>query len=501
MKRQIFFIILLASALLVSAKGLRPLVWVLDAGHGGHDQGTQAENVLEKDVNLRIVKELHSLLKKHKSGIKVILTRDDDRYLTLDERCQIANKANADLFLSVHVNYALSNPFLSGTETFYSNIRAAKDAVRAGSLSRTNERSELLAWLVQKNYFDAGRPSNRGAKSYDYYVLQNTDMPAALTEVGFISNHEECLYLSSKKGQREIATMLFNALMEYYTTTQAKTHTETLQRLRRSGGMQSGVVADRLDVRTSREMGQQVATAVREDVVYAASTSSSDANSSIGEVVAYFEPNGKANFSVTQEVADQLEVPDKQELATKPVSKESKPLAEKVKPSSENGKSVEKPSLEKDKSAVKESSAVKEKSADKPSADKPSADKTPADKPSAVKEKSVEKEKTVEKVKSVDPELDPVASAPSPSIPVFSVQVFAVSGELKAGDPKLKGLKPVRFVQSGNMRKVLYGETTDVKQARATLAKVRELFPDAFLVAYLNDQPITIGEAMQLQNP
>ena len=86
----------------------------------------------------------------------------------------------------------------------------------------------------------------------------------------------------------------------------------------------------------------------------------------------------------------------------------------------------------------------------------------------------------------------------SPSIPVFSIQIVAVSAELKLDDERLKGLSPVTFVKSGNMYKGLYGGTTQYKKARETLAAIREKFPDAFIVAYLGEEPITTARALEI---
>ena len=99
-KRFLLFLVLLP--MLIQAHGLRPLVWVLDAGHGGRDNGCEGIKSLEKDINLEITKELAKLLKSSKPGIRLILTREKDEFLSLEQRCNIANQANADLFVSIH---------------------------------------------------------------------------------------------------------------------------------------------------------------------------------------------------------------------------------------------------------------------------------------------------------------------------------------------------------------------------------------------------------------
>lgn len=239
--KKLFLMLFCLLPLFCCGKQLRPLVWVIDAGHGGKDQGTSCKTALEKDISLQVAKELRDLLRKHKPGIKVVMTREKDKFLSLDERCRIANRARADLFLSIHVNSA-PNKLMSGTETFYANLRSSSNSVQSGTLSRNIERSELLARLIQKNYGESGRPSVRGARCRKLYVCHNTAMPSALTEIGFLSNIRDAAYMCSAEGRHEIAINLFNALMEYYTTTQAKTHKTTLATLRRTSDKKSGVV-------------------------------------------------------------------------------------------------------------------------------------------------------------------------------------------------------------------------------------------------------------------
>lgn len=242
MRRILYILLLFAVPFAIEAKKkeLRPYVWVLDAGHGGHDGGTHAGNVVEKDINLRIVKELEALLRKNKPGITLKLTRDNDTFVSLERRCQIANNANADLFISIHTNFAIGRSYLQGTETFFASSRDA-NTVQRSHIMQTNGKSEMLARLIQRNYATAGRMTNRGAKPANYYVIMNTHMPAVLTEVGFISNQTEMEYLSTQEGVRQIATGIYNALAEYHVALQKGSESKTLQKLRSSGDRESGL--------------------------------------------------------------------------------------------------------------------------------------------------------------------------------------------------------------------------------------------------------------------
>ncbi len=241
--------------LLLMAQGKRPLVWVIDAGHGGHDIGTKGRNMTEKEINLKVSQEVVRLIRQHKPGIKVITTRRTDKFVSLSERCNIANRAKADLFLSIHVNWARKKS-LRGTETFYSTT------TRSRRRNPNAAKSELLSRLLQNNYAASGRPIYRGVRTNRKYVTVNTNMPSALTEIAFISNTHDAAYITSEKGMMETARMIFNALMEYYATTQAKTHTKTLNTLRSTKDKKSGV---KNSIRVSVKGGGKTKTVVEEE--------------------------------------------------------------------------------------------------------------------------------------------------------------------------------------------------------------------------------------------
>lgn len=254
--KKILLLLILLFPLLLLAQGKRSLVWVIDAGHGGHDIGTKGKNVTEKEINLKVSQEVVRLIRQHKPGIKVITTRRTDKFVSLAERCNIANRAKADLFLSIHVNWARKKS-LRGTETFYS-ATTTKSRKRNPNASK----SELLARLLQNNYAASGRPIYRGVRTNRKYVTGNTNMPAALTEIAFISNTQDAAYITTEKGMMETARMIFNALMEYYATTQAKTHTKTLSTLRRTNDKKSGV---KNSIRVSVKGGGKTKTVVEEE--------------------------------------------------------------------------------------------------------------------------------------------------------------------------------------------------------------------------------------------
>ena len=482
MKRIPLLLLIFILSVSCFSRQLRPLVWVLDAGHGGKDQGTCLKNVLEKDLTLNLTNRVAELIRKNKPGIKLILTRTDDTFVSLDERCQIANRNRADLFLSIHINFAQNNRLLSGTETFHANKKGAKSIVQASHLERNADKSELLAWLLQKSYYESGRPADRGARASNLYVLLNTEMPAALTEVGFLSNVSDAAYLQSERGQKQIALDIYNALNEYYTTTQANTHLRTLRTLRQSLGTNSGLKVDRL----------------RNEV------SSTDNVSSVDSWLTAQAPSPDQLSSSVTDPANGITVDDttaaygSSSAQVDPPGSEAairKMFAQKEPPGSE--------------AAIKRLFAQRRALGSAADSTKQVVPVNPAN-PVADSTKQVAPANPVadatKPVVPVNPVADSVsdtkkqvAQAAQPdSVPIFSVQLFSVTKEIKAGDSRLKGLAPVKILHKGNVYKVLYGGSKDYLEARRSLEKTKELFPDAFIVAYIGDRAISTAEALQM---
>ncbi|CAM5780518.1 MULTISPECIES: N-acetylmuramoyl-L-alanine amidase [Brevibacillus] len=171
---------------------------VVDAGHGGKDQGAKGVNGnIEKDFTLAVANKLVQLLKQYPE-FQVEATRSTDVYLTLDERVVFANERHADLFLSVHAN-SFTKPTTGGTETFYYNAN-----------------SKNLAEVVHRHLQGATQFPNRGVKQTGFYVIKHTTMPAVLTETGFLSNPGENAKLTSPAFQQKVAEALAAAIREYY---------------------------------------------------------------------------------------------------------------------------------------------------------------------------------------------------------------------------------------------------------------------------------------------
>ncbi|MCK8827648.1 N-acetylmuramoyl-L-alanine amidase family protein [Natroniella acetigena] len=179
---------------------LKDRIIVVDAGHGGYDPGAISPSGLrEKDVALDISLTLEELLKN--AGAKVIMTRRDDYFVDLTERSEIANSLDADLLISVHANSHTDQRQL-GTETYI-----ARDA---------DEQEFLLAEYIQQNKIERLDTRDRGVKKNNLYVLRNTEIPAVLSEVAFLSNPEEEKLLKKSSFKQKAAIALYKGISQYF---------------------------------------------------------------------------------------------------------------------------------------------------------------------------------------------------------------------------------------------------------------------------------------------
>ena len=167
----------------------------VDAGHGGLDAGAVNGGKYEKAVTLATAKILKKELEAN--GFKVILTRDTDKALMLQERCDISNKANADFFISIHCN---------------SSTNADADGIETWRYPTTSNKA--FADNIQKRMIEAVGARNRGVKEGAFYVIKNTKCPAVLVEIGFISHAEESIKLFKTYYQTDIANAIVKGVLD-----------------------------------------------------------------------------------------------------------------------------------------------------------------------------------------------------------------------------------------------------------------------------------------------
>ena len=229
-----------ASRSLTRALGLKVNRIVIDAGHGGHDDGTIGPHgMIEKDIVLDVALRVSKLVQE-KMGAEVILTRSDDTFIPLRERTAIANEHKADLFLSIHANSSPA-PEVAGTETFYLNftnvstsldvaarenagsdktVGELKDLIQSITLNDKIEESHTFAQDIQNSIQAQAERSNaaahnRGVKRAPFVVLIGASMPSVLAEIGFLSNSRDENNLSKPEYRQKVAEALYKGLAQY----------------------------------------------------------------------------------------------------------------------------------------------------------------------------------------------------------------------------------------------------------------------------------------------
>lgn len=218
---------------------------VIDAGHGGKDPGNLGNGFKEKNIALKVALEVGEYLKKQKD-IKIIYTRKKDIFIGLRERGEIANKAKATLFVSIHCDSHTSNAYGAGTfvlglggnkknleiakrenssillednfEKKYQNFdpNSAESIIGLSLLQEENlDKSLEMASLIQYNFTSKLKRKDRKVKQDNFQVLRETIMPSVLVELGFLTNKNEGRFLNSKKGQKAMGKSIAEAVINY----------------------------------------------------------------------------------------------------------------------------------------------------------------------------------------------------------------------------------------------------------------------------------------------
>ncbi|MEI6679088.1 MAG: N-acetylmuramoyl-L-alanine amidase [Mariniphaga sp.] len=227
------------------SKGLETVV--IDAGHGGKDPGAIVGKAREKDIVLAIALRLGNTIKAKLPGVKVIYTRSTDVFVPLFERSVIANKNNADLFISIHANYC-STPAIKGTESYVLGLHRTEDNLNVAkkensvillendyttryegfdpNLSESYimfeliqdthiEQSLAFAGILQDSFRKRAQRASRDVRQAGFLVLRETAMPGVLIETGYLSNPSEAKYLMSEEGKETLASSIFNSFKSY----------------------------------------------------------------------------------------------------------------------------------------------------------------------------------------------------------------------------------------------------------------------------------------------
>ncbi len=439
--------IIFALWLVPCAVPAKDFVLVIDPGHGGKDPGAMGTYSKEKNINLNVALKVGELISRNCPDVKVVFTRKTDVFVQLDDRAEIANKAKADLFISIHTNALPKGRQISGSETYSLGMARAGEnldvAKRENSVilyeknyqeryagfnpnsaesyiifdfmqDQYMKQSAELANFIQKHYARAGRP-NKGVHQAGFLVLRKTSMPSILTELGFITTPHEEQYLNSAKGTDQLARSIYNGFVEYKNR-QQRHKSPILEYADEKQGKQEEAENTRKTEETRQE-GQEPA---QETVT---PTEKSVENSNI-PVIEQEEPQTADN---------------------------------------ENPQETARPATEKNAG-------------------------TPPETQTQQNEKGKEQiENKGQENKTENKEI------------VFKIQFLTASRMLRNDAQQFKGLKDVSNFKEKNVYKYTYGSTPSYSEINQLRKTILEKFPDCFIVAFQGKERISVQEAIRLQ--
>ncbi len=460
---------LMAQASQGDPAGAIPFTVVLDAGHGGHDPGNLGNGFLEKNIALSIVLEAGKALEQE-GNVKVIYTRDDDTFIDLYKRGEIANKSQADLFVSVHCDSHSSNA--NGAGTFVLGLHANKQnfevAKKENSVIYLEDNYEsryadydisspesvigltimqeefldqsiLLGKLMQDRFTGKLKRKDRKVKQAGFIVLHQTFMPSVLVETGFLTNRDEGQYLNSKKGQQEMGRAIADAILEYRSTipssvsANAQPPGQKIAELEPQTPMENTKESEELEKGAEAEITGQTSKAVAVDdkaqeKVVDAQTPQDTQDSGLPA-----NPGKKgAATTVGAEVA-------KEDSTGTPVNKAGTSDTANKTPATESGNNT--PETE-------------------------TGDKT---NPSVTDKAGV----------------------------TFKVQLMAVGKDIELTPSNFKGLNTLSKEPVNSMYRILYGNTSSYEQAKVLQAGARQKgYDQAYIVAYKDGQRIAVDKAL-----
>lgn len=455
----------------------KEFVVVIDAGHGGHDYGAVDNNANEKDINLNVALQVEALLKKNMKDVKVVLTRSDDTFRTLQERADIANKAKGDLFISIHTNsvdktnknrttVAGASVYTLGQQKESNNMNVARRENAVIQLEKNYEqkyqgfdpdkdesyiifemahrknlsKSIYLANDIEKQLVNVAGRKSRGVHQAGFWVLWATSMPAVLVELDFICNPTSASYLTSKEGEKQMGTAIYNAVKTYITREKSSSEvTPSPQQLKREEEARARQEAAAAKAQAEAEKARKEAEDAEAVLMASAdNTPRSHKTSPAKQGTATTRKRRSAADAKNQDV----------ERAVIPIYKETPDLA------------MTNPSEAKDVKSAKDAKPAKE---------------TAAKDSKGTKRNKEVKENTSDKSSRQRTHAQHLVS-------YYSIQICATAEKIKDSDPRFCGLKPLKSFREHNLYKYTYGESSNKSEVEALLPKVRKNFPDAFII-------------------
>ena len=504
------------------AAGKRKFTLVIDPGHGGHDVGAMGKFSKEKDINLRTALAFGKYVERNCNDVKVIYTRKTDVFVTLHGRAEIANKAKADLFISIHTNSLPGKKISRGLETYTLGMHRAADnldvAKRENSVILVEKdykkhyegfdpnssesyiifeflqdhnmaKSVELAKLVQSNVCATANRPNKGVKQAGFLVLRETSMPSCLIELGFISTSDEERFLNNETHVDEMARGIYQAFVKY------KNHY--------GSGSSSSTKAPS---QAEEPWQQEPELEIREVVNMKPQPAPSELE--IGQLQAAVptineplrpspRPNqGQVQNQVQRQNQNQPLRPSQSQAQSQNPQVRKEPELPKAQtlPQQIQPKPVEQPKAQTLPQQLQPKPAqqpqVKPLPQEQPQAtvQKPKVEPTPAPK---AEPKPIAKAEPVQQVPATKPRTatKPITNNAPVGAPVFKIQIFISEKILDPSDSRLKGEEP-NYYKEGRVYKYTLGASTDYEEIVQLRKDIAGKFPGCFIVAFKNGEKV-----------
>lgn len=468
---------------------------VIDAGHGGKDFGAVDNNTKEKEINLEVAKKLAAKIKKGCKNVNVVLTRDNDTFITLQERAKIANDNKGNLFISIHTNsvdknnpkrksvagasvYALGlhkdknnlevamreNSVIELEKNFeqkYSGFDPSKDEsyiIFEMAQKKNLGQSLKFADLAQKNLVSVAGRGDRGVKQAGFWVLWATSMPAVLVELDFICNPNSAIYMASEKGQEQMAEALYKAFEKYYASVNS----------------QKKVAAEEKVIETKNKEVEAMPVVASAQPVQKQSVDASAITNRASTAAKRRRRSDSARKLSDSRNVETASIPLHSETERLPnlEKKDEQPLIAAVAP--ETSAPKDKKEKRKKKDVAKKENTVKATYNNKTvvinkDGSTALADSKNANSSGLKRHHSISGyHSKVEKLKTV-----------------YKIQILASAELLKQNNPEFHGLTPVKSFKENNLYKYTYGESESKQEMETLLNQVKKVIPDAFIIKSL----------------
>lgn len=478
----------------VSNLDTKPFVVVIDAGHGGKDPGNVGNGYIEKNIALNIALAIGSELASD-SDIKVVYTRDSDTFVELEERGAIANRNEADLFLSIHCDAHTSSAY--GAGTFVLGLHASEEnfkvAKRENSVIYLEdnfrekyakydidspesvigltvmqeehlEKSIQLASLIQNSFTRELNRKDRKVKQAGFIVLHQTFMPSVLVETGFLTNKREGSYLNSKKGQVEMGRSIAQAVLLYKKNFERNSvfsdiDTDIIGGASTDETIDQGEIASPTIINSYKEL--QEAKEKNQEII----------NS-------YEDQRAQDKIEEGEPEIDKIQKSDDQVLSTPPTANDPEEITKESAPSEKAELAIEETEAEDDEEST-DSTEVKEE-----------------------EEQTTPTEETSEQ--ALDSEKEEALKKVNETLVTFKVQIMArkTSMAIYAVSDNFNGLPKISTEQFGQYTRYMAGDTHSYASVKRLLERAKlSGYADAYIVGYRADQRISITAKVKREHP